>query len=597
MISTQFDINDFEKPIKYFMEDIYYPLLSGKGLQSIIWYKRNQLELNDNIFGLYNTETVDYFYQLSSQTYLVADPDTGPGKGFYFFQMFKMDKQVDIYSRDVYTVMGVLRDVGGFYNSLFFAGLLIYSRFQGTIIFSKLVSKLYQIEQVDNDGDGSGQHEEQQPTPRKSIKGLQKKKTVTSQKLVKKMVKNIKEEMLVNLNQPELSTIQKIKSYLGNRWRLEMTYMDNIKFVIDKVVRFICRCCTSKRSRQTTTLEERKVELYLKGERKIKNELDCISILTKLRYLDVLVSLFLDSNQKLLLGFQRKNVIQEDTGSYSSDDEQETTKDIISKLNFKDPAAANILNEERLDEALEELQKKKKLTPLDQKILLGIVSRAPGKYTESNLLNEKGKIEDSSSSDDSPNPEEIAKKRQLRALNNSAISGAPTNLTSIQSKITNVVNTRIKQMMQEAMDGDTLTEGGIGAVDLGHGDGNDNAGEYWDITTNHGRDTSQYIPAKPAKGIALRNGGTQVKKTVSAVTPDSAKHLQERDDWNTSQRDLIPVFEPLNTSGHLKTLQAAPSPLKRKNNTRAFTVQGINKSGKGVVSQLNEHSLSYDDEA
>jgi hypothetical protein len=65
--------------------------------------------------------------------------------------MFKMDKQVDLYSRSVYTIMGVLRDVGGFYNSLFFAGLLLYSRFQGTIIFSKLVSKLYQIEQVEND--------------------------------------------------------------------------------------------------------------------------------------------------------------------------------------------------------------------------------------------------------------------------------------------------------------------------------------------------------------------------------------------------------------------------------------------------------------
>jgi hypothetical protein len=67
------------------MEDIYYPLLSNKGLQSIIWYKKNHLELNDNLLGLYNTETIDYFYQLSSQTYLVADPDTGPGKGFYFF--------------------------------------------------------------------------------------------------------------------------------------------------------------------------------------------------------------------------------------------------------------------------------------------------------------------------------------------------------------------------------------------------------------------------------------------------------------------------------------------------------------------------------
>lgn len=84
---------------------------------------------------------------------------------------------------------------------------------------------------------------------------------------------------------------------------------------------------------------------------------------------------------------------------------------------------------------------------------------------------------------------------------------------------------------------------------------------------------------------------------MSAVTPESAKHLQERDDWNTSQRDLIPVFEPLNTNCHLKTLQAAPSPLKRKNNTRAFTVQGINKGGQGVVGQLNQHSLSYDEEA
>jgi len=50
-------------------------------------------------------------------------------------------------------------------------------------------------------------------------------------------------------------------------------------------------------------IDERKVELFMKGESKIKNELDCVSILTKLRYLDVIVSLFLNSNQKLLLGF------------------------------------------------------------------------------------------------------------------------------------------------------------------------------------------------------------------------------------------------------------------------------------------------------
>jgi hypothetical protein len=76
-----------------------------------------------------------------------------------------------------------------------------------------------------------------------------------------------------------------------------MTFFDNMKFVGDKVIRFICRCCVTRRdASNVVTMEERKVELYHKGERKIKNELDCISILTKLRYLDVLVSLFLDSN-------------------------------------------------------------------------------------------------------------------------------------------------------------------------------------------------------------------------------------------------------------------------------------------------------------
>jgi hypothetical protein len=59
-------------------------------------------------------------------------------------------------------------------------------------------------------------------------------------------------------------------------------------------------------------------------------------------------------------------------------------------MNFENPAAANILNEERLDEALEAFYNKKKLTPLDQKILLGIVSRVPAKYTESKILNSKG---------------------------------------------------------------------------------------------------------------------------------------------------------------------------------------------------------------
>ena len=53
----------------------------------------------------------------------------GPGEGVYLYQIFKLDREYDIYERSVYTIIGVLKDVGGFYNSLFFLGLFFYSRF------------------------------------------------------------------------------------------------------------------------------------------------------------------------------------------------------------------------------------------------------------------------------------------------------------------------------------------------------------------------------------------------------------------------------------------------------------------------------------
>jgi hypothetical protein len=109
-------------------------------------------------------------------------------------------------------------------------------------------------------------------------------------------------------------------------------------------------------------------------------------------------------------------VIQED-GANSSDEEQETTKDFISKLNFDDPAAANILNEERLDEALEAIQNKKKLSPLDQKILLGLVSRAPQRYTDQLAgLGRKDIAFESSSSSSSENPESFRRRSIAKKL-------------------------------------------------------------------------------------------------------------------------------------------------------------------------------------
>jgi hypothetical protein len=37
--------------------------------------------------------------------------------------------------------------MGGFYNSLFLLGLIVYSQFQGTLFFSGIISKLYLVDE------------------------------------------------------------------------------------------------------------------------------------------------------------------------------------------------------------------------------------------------------------------------------------------------------------------------------------------------------------------------------------------------------------------------------------------------------------------
>ena len=93
--------------------------------------------------GVFSDIKEDYFFARSHNEYFTSDDSEGPGQGVFFTQDFKVDKEYDVYERKVYSLIGLLQDVGGFYNVLFFAGLLVYSQFQGSIYFSAIISKLY----------------------------------------------------------------------------------------------------------------------------------------------------------------------------------------------------------------------------------------------------------------------------------------------------------------------------------------------------------------------------------------------------------------------------------------------------------------------
>jgi len=79
-----------------------------------------------------------------------------------------------------------------------------------------------------------------------------------------------------------------------------------------------------------TEISRRKIHLYNKGVSKITKELDAINLMNKLRKLDLLLSLFLNKDQSLLLTYQKKHLIQEfDT---SSDDDLKLESKVLRKF-------------------------------------------------------------------------------------------------------------------------------------------------------------------------------------------------------------------------------------------------------------------------
>ena len=74
--------------------------------------------------------------------------------------------------------------------------------------------------------------------------------------------------------------------------------------------------------------------IYKKGKAKIENEFDAINLLKLLKQLKLLLSVLMNPTQKMLLGFQRKNVLDSDSSDHRSDDEKQLIQKLRSDNSF-----------------------------------------------------------------------------------------------------------------------------------------------------------------------------------------------------------------------------------------------------------------------
>lgn len=83
---------------------------------------------------------------------------------------------------------------------------------------------------------------------------------------------------------------------------------------------YICSCiCCKTTKRIKLNPELKKHVIYERGSKKLLQELDCVTLLRSIRQLKLLTNIFLNQNQKLMLRFQKKNLIETEESSTDSD--------------------------------------------------------------------------------------------------------------------------------------------------------------------------------------------------------------------------------------------------------------------------------------
>lgn len=422
------------------MEDSWISLRPKNSVIITNFFKKNFLQLDDNIFGMFNTKQSDYFYQISKKDQFLSDDTYGPGPGIYFYQLFKVDREYDIYERAVYTITGVLRDVGGFYSSMYFVGLFLFSQFAGSIFFAAFINKLYQVEQIkdgadlasegansytsmrsskivvaddnfvagrrEGAGDKSGKNGGGASTSsvgRKNSASLNKVfglKNKSDQQRMQLACQKIREDLVENNCEVDKGLYNVLRTYLSNRWRIELKPSDMMWYSIQRV---LCFCCLKrgnpavrdKNKKADISSTQKRANLYQRGEAKVIKELDCINILTRLRQLDLLVSLFLSNQQKVLLHFSKQNLLRQEDDNYTSSDEELASSEAYQQLIPKFPIAGEGLSlaanhdiemkmrtaDEVMSEAMHSLfLNKTELSSVNKKILFGLLSKKPEKH-------------------------------------------------------------------------------------------------------------------------------------------------------------------------------------------------------------------------
>ena len=175
-INHYFDFNDFNEPVKGFIDDtFFYPIQPFFCKQSLIYIRQSFTDLKDQFFSFANGVNKT-LYSIQREKNVVGNNDSYIGFTYVSVQ-FRLDFYQDTYSRQVYGIMDLVGDVGGVQTILVVFGGYLTSIIAERLMNAEMMRQIYHTEYK-----GKESKKRKRPVGKKLKKGAQSRYNIVDEK-------------------------------------------------------------------------------------------------------------------------------------------------------------------------------------------------------------------------------------------------------------------------------------------------------------------------------------------------------------------------------------------------------------------------------
>lgn len=230
----------------------------------------------------------------------------------------RSDKLFDKYERQVYDILTFLGDIGGLTEALISIGSLIVGFFTQKMFMSKIVRKIYHIRNYDNI-----EHETQERLNREPPGGRRDSEARSGNDAVQQ--DNQDQLDIVKTKEYLLSKEFKEKKEIkdGDIQSLFFAFLNRarFKYTINDIIENGLRClCVRDVEGNRREKSFKKHFLFDKAEEKFMQELDVVRIVKTLRKFKMFAQAMMAQRHRMILRFQRQNLVETSSSSSDSDD-------------------------------------------------------------------------------------------------------------------------------------------------------------------------------------------------------------------------------------------------------------------------------------